>query len=170
MVVYKVIRPGVSEWCSNLIQARLLLAEYIVAMKDAKATGYVELLGFNTPRKLQPCAEWVRFLNGSYPVKVRAKITVKHGVVVSRSIPEAYKPHKTLWDITTHPNPAIAAWLDCLQTDAGLRELAVRAPDARSLGIAMRVCKYTRSHNVQLTPKITRYLWQWVHDVAEEEE
>lgn len=170
MVIYKVIRPGVSEWCSNLIQARLLLAEYIVAMKEAKATGYVELIGFTTPLRSEPAVEIVRFLNGAYPSKLRARITIKQGVVVARSVPDLYKPHKTLWDITTHPNPAYAAWLDCLQTDPGLRELAVRAPDPRSLGIAMRLCKYTRSHGVALTQKITRYLWRWVHDVADEEE
>jgi len=169
VVIYKVCRPGVSEWCTNRHQARLLLTEYIIAMKELKSTGYVEMYSAVTPTRAQKTTEWVRFLNGHYPLKLRTSIGIKAGVVTSRNMGEQCKPSRRLWDATTHPKPSFAAWIDVMQTDTGFREMVFRAPDPRTLGIAMRVTNYRRAHGVAITPEITRYLWRWVHDASREE-
>jgi len=161
-------RPGVSEWVETRIQARLLMAEYIVAMQEGKSTGVVQMWSAITPRKYQS-KEWIRFLNGAYPLKLRSCVHIRYGAIVKRSLERDYAPSRELWDVTTHRKPQFAAWIDVMQKDPGLRELVFRAPDVRSLMVAMKVTGYRRAHNVPITREIQTYLWRWVHLTKDDE-
>jgi len=43
--------------------------------------------------------------------------------------------------------------------------LIVRAPEPRSLFIAMKLAGYVNAHKYSVTREIARYLWHWGHNV-----
>lgn len=165
--IWCVQRPGFREWASSQTVAQLIALHYVEAMRENKSTGAVTIDSIPAPcfrPSLQQIIDW---MNGKHdPPLRRMEWEFYGGVVVKRKRGRRMlRPATHTWDANTHPQIAYAAWIDAVQHDLGLRELIVRAPDPRSLFIAMKLAGYHYARNYKLRIGIVRYLWGWCHNV-----
>jgi hypothetical protein len=164
--IYKVSRPGKHEWSPTIAQARLLAAEYVNMMRRSKATGAVTIDGYDCPKAPGGRDKWCAFLNGTHNGVRRMEWKFRNGQIVWRKwLKQPIQPEFDAWDVTTHPKLSYAAWIDVVYKDGNLRELIVRAPEPRSLFIAMKLAGYVNAHKYSVTREIARYLWHWGHNV-----
>lgn len=159
-------RPGKHEWTHTLATARLLAAEYVLMMRRNKATGMVTVDMYDCPKYKENRQAWCAWLNGNrHPIR-RMEWKFWNGQVVRRQwVKRRIQPEFDAWDVTLHPKLSYAAWIDLVQKDGNLRELIVRAPEPRSLFIALKLAGYVKVHKFPITREITRYLWHWGHNV-----
>jgi hypothetical protein len=164
--IYKVSRPGKHEWAATIAAARMLAAEYVNMMRRSKGNGLVCIDGYECPKAPSNRQKWCDFLNGSHQGIRRMEWKFRTGIVVRRTwVKQPIQPEFDTWDVTTHPKLSYAAWIDVAYKDGNFRELIARAPDPRSLFIAMKLAGYVKAHKYAITREITRYLWHWGHNV-----